>query len=118
MATEQERSYTLLNTFLGQFNPFQNPITKTYLKIIFLSLSSISKWLISQKSVFISYHPHVGTHLQGLHGRADFAVAHLLIENITEAIAAAPILSRDDEAVELRLQGVFLRAKLHALRQA
>jgi hypothetical protein len=43
---------------------------------------------------------------------------HLLIEHITKAIAAAPILSRDDKAVELWLQGVLLYAKLQAMWQA
>lgn len=66
----------------------------------------------------ISYPCHLDTYLESLHCRADFSVVNLLIEHITEAIAAVPILSCDDKAMELWLQGVFLGAELKAMRQA
>jgi hypothetical protein len=43
---------------------------------------------------------------------------NLLIEHVTEAIAAVPILSCDDKAVEPWLQGVLLGAELKAMWQA
>jgi hypothetical protein len=63
-----------------------------------------------------SHHPD--RYLESLHCRADFSVVNLLIEHITEAIAAVSILSCDDKAVELRLQGVLLGTEPKAVWQA
>jgi hypothetical protein len=74
--------------------------------------------LIFEEIWYISYPCHLDTHLKSLHRRTDFSVVNLLIEHITEAVAAVSILSRDDKAVELWLQGVLLGAEPKAMRQA
>lgn len=55
--------------------------------------------------------------LQRVHGAADVAVAHLLVEDQAEAVAAFAVLARRRERMELRLDAVLLRAKAKALRQ-
>lgn len=55
--------------------------------------------------------------LQRVHGTADVAVSHLLVEHQAESIAPLPVLSSSGERVKLWLDAVFLRAKLEPCRQ-
>lgn len=53
--------------------------------------------------------------VKGLHGTADLLAGHLLVEGEGKAVRPRAVLSGDDEGVELRLQGIKLRAERQAL---
>ena len=56
--------------------------------------------------------------LEGLHRRADLAVAALLVEDEAEAVSPMAVLLGQDERVEAGLDRVLLRAKAQTARQA